>query len=117
MLILPPPNHSACGGSHFNTSSHRLNQSNSSAIRAQKTSGESCASCLSRSNSSSDRICALLENSAGGVKTRFSLKTDSMLLVAEDIYRLLLLQLVFADACPCRDLGKNAVCVPQKGPP
>jgi hypothetical protein len=29
-----------------------------------------------------------------------------MLLVAEDIDRLLLLQLVFADACPCRDLGK-----------
>src|SRR6266496_3680187 len=93
MLILPPTNHSACGGSHFSTSSQRLNQSNSSAIRAQKLSGDSCASFLRLSNSSRDLICAPLEKLAGGGKTRFSCKIDSMLFVADDIDRWKLLKL------------------------
>ena len=37
-LILPPRNHLACGGVHSNTVSHFWNQSNSSAIVAQKIS-------------------------------------------------------------------------------
>src|ERR1044072_2956199 len=87
-LIFPPTNHSACGGSHFKTVSHFLNQcSSDSAMRAQKASDASDASRLSASNSSRDLTCACAANSGGGGKTRSSWSTDSMLVVAEDIPR------------------------------
>src|ERR1051325_6116799 len=87
-LVRPPTNHSACGASHFSTVSHFRNQCSSrSAMRAQKASGASDASRLSASNSSSDLTCARAANSGGGGKTRSSCKTDSMLVVAEDITR------------------------------
>src|SRR6185369_9360876 len=84
MLILPPPNHSACGGSHLSTVSHFLNQSSSSAMRAQKTSGLSCASARRLSTSASDLMCARAENSRGGGNTRSSCRTDSMFVVTVD---------------------------------
>src|SRR4051794_16427115 len=85
MLIRPPTNHSACGGSHFKTESHFLNQCNSpSAILAQKLSGDSLASRLRASNSSADTL-ARAANSSGGGKTLSSCSTDSMFDVEEDI--------------------------------
>src|SRR5215212_5255431 len=86
MLIRPPTNHSACGGSHFRTVSHFLNQcSSDSAILAQNASGDSLASRLKASNSSGDLTCASAENSSGGGKTLSSCSTDSMFDVEEDI--------------------------------
>src|SRR5215217_6535667 len=85
MLIFPPPNHSACGGSHFNTVSHSLNQCSSSAMRAQNDSGSAAASARSRSSSSIDLTCACSENDCGGGKIRFSCNTDSMFVVTLDM--------------------------------
>src|ERR1051325_1771756 len=86
MLRRPPTNHCACGGSHLSTVSHFLNQcSSDSAMRAQNCSGDSLASRLSASRSSSDLTCARSANAGGGGKTRSSCRTDSMLVVAEDI--------------------------------
>src|SRR6185369_7632479 len=84
MLILPPPNHSACGGFHLSTVSHFLNQCSSSAMRAQNASGFDVASARRFSSSSSDLICACFENDSGGGKTRSSMSTESMLLVTVD---------------------------------
>src|SRR5215213_3804917 len=84
-LVFPPTNHFACGSSHSSSVSQRLNQCSSSAIRAQKSSGESWASARNCSSSSCDLMCAWRLNSAGGGKTRSSCSTDSMLVVAEDI--------------------------------
>src|SRR5678815_418448 len=85
MLILPPPNHSACGGSHFKTVSHFLNQCSSSAMRAQNDSGSAAASTRSRSSSSIDLTCACSENEWGGGKIRSSCNTDSMFVVTLDM--------------------------------
>src|SRR5215216_6739976 len=85
MLILPPPNHSACGGSHFSTVSHDLNQCSSSAMRAQKDSGSASASARSLSSSSIDLICARCEKPSGGGKSRSSWSTDSMLVGTVDM--------------------------------
>src|SRR6185369_6680937 len=86
MLILPPPNHSACGGSHFSTVSHVLNQFNSSsASRAQKASGSAAASARRRSSSAIDLMCARSENDAGGGKIRCSRRIDSMFVVTLDM--------------------------------
>src|SRR5215208_141325 len=85
MLILPPPNHSACGGSHFSTVSHFLNQCSSSAIRAQKASGSAAASERSRSSSAIDLMCACSENDSGGGKIRCSCSTESMFVLTVDM--------------------------------
>src|SRR5574338_834408 len=85
MLIFPPPNHSACGGSHFNTVSHFLNQCSSSAIRAQNDSGSAAASARRRSSSAIDLICACSEKDSGGGKFRCSWSTDSMFEVTLDM--------------------------------
>src|SRR5215207_2567564 len=99
-LIFPPPNHSACGASHFKTVSHFLNQcSSDSAIRAQKASGASDASRRSASNSSRDFTCARAVNSGGGGNTRSSWSTDSMLVVAEDITLLVLSEDLWRCGC------------------
>src|ERR1044071_843355 len=85
ILILPPPNHSACGGSHFSTVSHFLNQCSSSAIRAQKDSGSAFASARSFSSSAIDLICACCEKPSGGGNTRSSCSTDSIFDVTVDM--------------------------------
>src|SRR5216684_2409533 len=86
ILILPPTNHSACGGSHFKTVSHFRNQCNSlSAKRAQNFSGSALASARSPSSSSIDLICACSANALAGGKTRASCCSDSMLVVVDDI--------------------------------
>src|SRR6185503_16713856 len=86
MFILPPLNHCACGASHFRTVSHFLNQSSSlSAIRAQNFSGSAAASERSASSSSIDLIWALAENSEGGLKTRSSCWSDSILVGGDDM--------------------------------
>src|SRR5207244_13127181 len=86
ILILPPANHSACGGSHLKTVSHFLNQCSSlSASRAQKLSGSALASARKASSSAIDLMCALAANSSGGGKTRSSCWKDSMLVVADDM--------------------------------
>src|SRR5205085_8840161 len=92
MLISPPPNHSACGGSHFKTVSQCLNQCNSSAIRAQKPSGSRSASARNSSSSRIELMCAFSENSGGAAKMRSSCNTDSMFVVDVDMtLRLVLL--------------------------
>src|SRR5882672_10632333 len=101
MLILPPTNHCACGGSHFSTPSHFLNQwSSLSANRAQNSSGLALASTRNASSSAIDLMCAFSANAAGGLKTRSSCCSDSMLVVAEDIsvspVSFVLIKLVFA---------------------
>src|ERR1044071_2438783 len=85
ILILPPPNHSACGGSHFSTVSHFLNQCSSSAIRAQNDSGSAAASARSCSSSAIDLMCACCEKLSGGGKSRSSWSTDSMLVETVDM--------------------------------
>src|ERR1044072_6944992 len=85
MLILPPPNHSAWGGSHFKTVSHFLNQCSSSAMRAQNASGSAAASARSRASSSIDLMCACSENECGGRKILSSCNTDSMFVVTLDM--------------------------------
>src|SRR5882724_8320071 len=86
MLILPPTNHSACGGSHFKTVSHFRNQCNSiSAKRAQNFSGSALASASNASSSVIDLIYACSANDLGGGKTRASCCSDSMLVVTDDI--------------------------------
>src|SRR6185369_79600 len=86
MLILPPPNHSACGGSHFSTVSHVLNQCNSSsARRAQNASGSADASARRRSSSAIDLMCARSEKDSDGGKIRCSCSTDSMFVVTLDM--------------------------------
>src|SRR5689334_352926 len=86
MLILPPPNHSACGGSHFSTVSHVLNHCNSvSAMRAQKASGSAAASARRRSSSAIEVMCARCEKDSGGGKIRCSCRTDSMFEVTLDM--------------------------------
>src|SRR5437867_5329604 len=86
MLILPPTNHCACGGSHFNTVSHSLNQCNSPAAkRAQNSSGLALASARNASSSAIDLICACSANALEGGKTRASCCSDSMLVVADDM--------------------------------
>src|SRR5258706_3923724 len=82
ILILPPPNHSACGGSHFKTVSHFLNQCSSlSANRAQNPSGSALASARSASSSAIDLTCACSAKLSGGGKTLSSCRTDSMFVV------------------------------------
>src|SRR6185369_9541378 len=85
MLILPPPNHSACGGSHFKTVSHFLNQCSSSAMRAQNASGSAAASARRRSSSSIYLMCACSEKDCGGGKIRASCNTDSMFVLTLDM--------------------------------
>src|SRR5882724_7635409 len=103
MLMRPPANHSACGGCHFSTASHFLNQCSSSAMRAQKPSGSSLASWRKRSSSAIDLTWAFSENPGGGGKTRSSCCRDSMLVtvdidlarLAESITTLVLVPLVY----------------------
>src|SRR5206468_5179522 len=86
MLILPPTNHCACGGSHCNTVSHSLHQCNSPAAkRAQNSSGSALASARNASSSAIDLICACSANALEGGKTRASCCSDSMLVVADDM--------------------------------
>src|SRR6202521_1212272 len=103
MLILPPANHSACGGCQFKTVSHFLNQWSSSAMRAQKPSGSALASARNTSNSSIDLMWAFSEKAGGGGKTRSSTWSDSMFVVAGDIGEL--------ESPIVLDLG--CLCVPQ----
>src|ERR1041384_5246218 len=77
MFNLPPTNHFANGSFHSRTLSQRLNQWSASACSAQKDSGSSAARAYSFSYSSKLLISAFEAKSAGGGKSRDSLRTES----------------------------------------
>src|SRR4030095_12915927 len=85
MLVLPPTNHFEKGRSHSRTLFHFSNQCRSEAMPAQKPSGSSSARFDKASYASRLGICALAEKAALGLKTRCSLRRDSILLFASDM--------------------------------
>src|SRR5262245_43604912 len=77
-LSLPPMNQPATGGFQSRTWFHGSNQCSSLATSAQNPSGSFSARAYSASYSAIDLHRAWLENSCAGLKTRVSLRTDSI---------------------------------------
>src|SRR5271163_2345755 len=78
-LILPPTNHCAKGGFQTQTFFQRRDQRSSSAARAQNLSGFLSDARWSLRYFLKLPIRAALANLPGGLKIRFSFRTDSML--------------------------------------
>src|SRR5215212_12224472 len=80
-LSLPPTNHCANGSFHSRTFLKGACQVSSFASRAQNLSGFLIDSCQSDLYSARLPMRAFLANSFAGLKTRFSTRCDSMLLL------------------------------------
>src|ERR1700761_4268521 len=80
-LSFPPTNHFANGSFHSKTFDHFLFQTSSAASRAQNLSGRLIDSSHILRYWASDWMRAFLENSLAGLKTRFSIRCDSILVL------------------------------------